>query len=139
MLHCWHICSYFFLKHVHICPPSGHLPSRKSTEERGFERQGSSQSLLTRTSASMPRLFRGVRKRTRFLVSLLYFLVMVGIVLWSMANQHGYPKHAMDTRCYPCLCTNGQKPGTLRLQSCWLASTLRDLTKVGTVKVGFRS
>ncbi|CAL1141765.1 unnamed protein product, partial [Cladocopium goreaui] len=66
-----------------------------------------------------------VRKRTRFLLSLLYFMVMVGIVMLAVANQHGYPKQAMDTRCYPCLCSNGQMPGTLRLESCWLASTLR--------------
>jgi len=95
----------------------------KGKEERAFERTVSRESLLTRTS--IPMLFRGVRKRTRFLASLLYFLVMLGIVVLAVANQHGYPKHAMDTRCYPCLCTNGKVPGTLRLESCWLASTLR--------------
>lgn len=97
----------------------------KSAEERGFERAVSSTSLLTPSLVSIAPLFQGVRKRTRFLTSFLYFMVMVGIVMWSMANQHGYPKQAMDTRCYPCLCSNGQMPGTLRLESCWLASTLR--------------
>lgn len=98
----------------------------KSAEERGFERSMSSTSLLTsRRLVSIASLFQGVRKRTRFLLSLLYFMVMVGIVMLAVANQHGYPKQAMDTRCYPCLCSNGQMPGTLRLESCWLASTLR--------------
>jgi len=38
-------------------------------------------------SLSLSLTIPGVRKRTRFLLSLLYFMVMVGIVMLAVANQ----------------------------------------------------
>ena len=36
----------------------------------------------------------------------------------SMTLRHGYPKQAMDTRCYPCLCSNGQMHLDLVVSGC---------------------
>ena len=45
-----------------------------------------------------------------FKVSVDCITAIVGLSRYSasMTLRHGYPKQAMDTRCYPCLCSNGQ-------------------------------
>lgn len=58
--------------------------ARKSPEELRIERSYSSQTLTTTGSIQ---LWRGVKRRTRIGMSLLYFTVMAGIVVWSVLNQ----------------------------------------------------
>lgn len=117
-----------YISLVHVCcvcrvlEDTGAQFALKRSEEDGVNRSYSSFSLSTGKPSTS--LWQGLRKRTRFGVSFLYFLLMIGIVLCSIVNQHAYPKQVMDPRCYPCTC-NQVSDGSLRLESCWLASTLR--------------